>query len=177
MLNDDPQVVSMFDDEPTVCVVGLGYIGLPTAALMASRGWKVFGGDTNARIVERVALGKVHIVEPDLDDLVQRVVSLGRLRAVSGPVSADVFVITVPTPLASSKQPDCGFVVSAIRSIAPKLQPGNLVILESTCPVGTTVEMSELIASLRPDLCLPSRSAATANIHIAYCPERVLPGP
>jgi len=176
MSNNDPRVLSMFNDEPTACVVGLGYIGLPTAALMASRGWRVFGVDTNPRIVEKVALGKVHIVEPNLDDLVQKVVSLGRLRATDEPVFADVFVITVPTPLAASKQPDCAFVVSAIRSIAPKLRAGNLVILESTCPVGTTAEMSELIASMRPDLCLPSRSAAAANIHVAYCPERVLPG-
>jgi UDP-N-acetyl-D-mannosaminuronic acid dehydrogenase len=166
----------MFNDESTVCVVGLGYIGLPTAALMASRGWKVIGVDTNAKIVEKVALGKVHIVEPDLDGLVQKVVSVSRLRTSNVPVSADVFVITVPTPLTASKQPDCGFVVSAIRSIAPKLRVGNLVILESTCPAGTTVAMSELIASMRPDLCLPSRSASAANIHVAYCPERVLPG-
>jgi UDP-N-acetyl-D-mannosaminuronic acid dehydrogenase len=166
----------MFNDESTVCVVGLGYIGLPTAALMASRGWKVVGVDTNAQIVEKVALGKVHIVEPDLDGLVQKVVSVSRLRTSNVPVFADVFVITVPTPLTASKQPDCGFVVSAIRSIAPKLRAGNLVILESTCPAGTTAAMSELIASLRPDLCLPSRSAAAANIHVAYCPERVLPG-
>ena len=176
MFNDDPRVLSMFDDELTVCVVGLGYIGLPTAALMASQGWKVFGVDTNVRIVEKVALGQVHIVEPDLDDLVQKVVSLGRLRTTSRPVLADVFVVTVPTPLAASKQPDCGFVVSAIRSIAPMLRAGNLVILESTCPVGTTVEMSELIASLRPDLRVPSRSVAAADINMAYCPERVLPG-
>jgi len=176
MSNDNSKVLSMFNDEPTVCVVGLGYIGLPTAALMASRGCKVVGVDINPRIVEKVAAGKVHIVEPDLDDLVQKVVSLGRLRATTQPVSADVFVITVPTPLAASKQPDCGFVVSAVRSIAPKLRPGNLVILESTCPVGTTAEMSELIADVRPDLCLPSRSGAAADIHMAYCPERVLPG-
>jgi UDP-N-acetyl-D-mannosaminuronic acid dehydrogenase len=166
----------MFNNESTVCVVGLGYIGLPTAALMASRGWKVFGFDTNPRIVEKVALGKVHIAEPDLDGLVQKVVSAGKLRTSNEPVSADVFVITVPTPLTGSKQPDRGFVVSAIRSIAPKLRAGNLVILESTCPVGTTAAMSELIASMRPDLCLPSRAARTANIHVAYCPERVLPG-
>jgi UDP-N-acetyl-D-mannosaminuronic acid dehydrogenase len=166
----------MFNDESTVCVVGLGYICLPTAALMASRGWKVVGVDTNAQIVEKVALGKVHIVEPDLDGLVQKVVSVSRLRTSNVPVFADVFVITVPTPLTASKQPDCGFVVSAIRSIAPKLRAGNLVILESTCPAGTTAAMSELIASLRPDLRLPSRSAAAANVHVAYCPERVLPG-
>ncbi len=166
----------MINDESTVCVMGLGYIGLPTAALMASRGWKVFGVDTNPQIVENVALGKVHIAEPDLDGLVQKVVSVGRLRTSIDPVSADVFVITVPTPLTASNQPNCGFVDAAVRSIAPKLRVGNLVILESTCPVGTTAAMSDLIASLRPDLCLPSRSAVAANIHVAYCPERVLPG-
>jgi UDP-N-acetyl-D-mannosaminuronic acid dehydrogenase len=166
----------MVNDESTVCVIGLGYIGLPTAALMASRGWRVFGVDTNPRIVEKVALGKVHIVEPDLDGLVQKVVSIGRLRTGIDPVFADVFVITVPTPLTASKQPNCEFVVAAVRSIAPKLRAGNLVILESTCPPGTTAAMSELIARLRPDLCQPGRSGAAANIHVAYCPERVLPG-
>jgi UDP-N-acetyl-D-mannosaminuronic acid dehydrogenase len=173
---EESRVLSTFNDDSTVCVVGLGYIGLPTAALMASRGWQVVGVDINPRIVEQVSLGKIHIVEPNLDRLVQKVVSLGRLRASHEPVSANVFVITVPTPLAASKQPDCGFVVSAIRSIAPKLRPGNLVILESTCPVGTTAAMSELIASMRPDLCLPSREAAAADVYVAYCPERVLPG-
>ncbi len=143
---------------------------------MASRGWSVVGVDTNAKIVEKVALGQVHISEPDLDVLVQKAVSDGRLRASSVPVSADVFVITVPTPLTASKQPDCQFVISAIRSIAPKLRAGNLVILESTCPVGTTAAMSDLIASMRPDLRLPGRSGVDANIHMAYCPERVLPG-
>jgi UDP-N-acetyl-D-mannosaminuronic acid dehydrogenase len=177
MYNDESRVLSIFNGESTVCVVGLGYIGLPTAALMASRGWRVIGVDTNERIVEKVASGKVHIVEPDLDALVKKVVSTGRLRTSTEPVSADVFVITVPTPLAESKRPDCGFVVSAIRSIAPKLRPGNLVILESTCPVGTTAAMSELIASLRPDLYLPGGSDdPAANIYMAYCPERVLPG-
>lgn len=165
----------MINEEATVCVMGLGYIGLPTAALMASRGWQVFGVDINPRIVEKVALGKVHIVEPDLDGLVQKVVSTGRLRTSSSPVSADVFVITVPTPLTARKEPNCEFVVAAVRGIAPKLRAGNLVILESTCPPGTTAAMSELIASLRPDLCLPGPSGA-ANVHVAYCPERVLPG-
>jgi UDP-N-acetyl-D-mannosaminuronic acid dehydrogenase len=156
--------------------MGLGYIGLPTAALMASRGWKVVGIDTNPAIVEKVALGKVHIAEPDLDGLVQKVVSVGRLRTSIEPVAADVFIITVPTPITESKQPYCGFVEAAVRSIAPKLRAGNLVILESTCPVGTTATMSKLIGSLRPDLCLPCPSAAEADIHVAYCPERVLPG-
>ena len=165
----------MVNDNSTVCVVGLGYIGLPTAALMASRGWKVIGVDTNAKVVETVALGEIHIVEPGLKELVQGAVSAGKLRTSNVPVSADVFVITVPTPLNAAKQPDCGFVVSAIRSIAPKLRAGNLVILESTCPVGTTAAMSDLIASMRPDLCVPSRSALP-DIHVAYCPERVLPG-
>jgi UDP-N-acetyl-D-mannosaminuronic acid dehydrogenase len=166
----------MINDESTVCVMGLGYIGLPTAALMASRGWKVFGVDTNPQIVEKVASGKVHIAEPDLDGLVQKVVSVGRLSTSIDAVYADVFVITVPTPLTASNQPNCEFVEAAVRSIAPKLRAGNLVILESTCPVGTTAAMSKLIASLRPDICLPNRSTVAANIHVAYCPERVLPG-
>jgi UDP-N-acetyl-D-mannosaminuronic acid dehydrogenase len=166
----------MINDEATVCVMGLGYIGLPTAALMASRGWKVCGVDINPRIVEKVAAGKVHIAEPDLDGLVQKVVSIGRLRTSSEPVSADVFVITVPTPLTASKEPNCEFVVAAVRSMAPKLRAGNLVILESTCPPGTTAAMSMLIARLRPDLGLPGHSDGAPNVHVAYCPERVLPG-
>jgi UDP-N-acetyl-D-mannosaminuronic acid dehydrogenase len=166
----------MINDASTVCVVGLGYIGLPTAALMASRGWNVIGVDTNPQVVEKVGLGKVHIVEPDLDGLVQKVVSIGRLRTGIAPVAADVFVITVPTPLTPSRQPNCEFVHAAVRSIAPRLRPGNLVILESTCPVGTTAAMSDVIASLRPDLRLPGHSGSAANIHVAYCPERVLPG-
>jgi UDP-N-acetyl-D-mannosaminuronic acid dehydrogenase len=123
-----------------------------------------------------VASGKVHIAEPDLDGLVQKVVSVGRLSTSIDAVYADVFVITVPTPLTASNQPNCEFVEAAVRSIAPKLRAGNLVILESTCPVGTTAAMSKLIASLRPDICLPNRSTVAANIHVAYCPERVLPG-
>jgi UDP-N-acetyl-D-mannosaminuronic acid dehydrogenase len=166
----------MLNNDATVCVIGLGYIGLPTAALMASRGWRVFGVDTNPRIVEKVGSGKVHIAEPDLDGLVQKVVSIGRLRAGLEPVLADVFIITVPTPLTGSRQPDCEYVVAAVRSIAPKLRAGNLVILESTCPPGTTAAMSKLIARLRPDLQLPGCSEAPATIHMAYCPERVLPG-
>src|SRR6185312_4535630 len=166
----------MINDASTVCVVGLGYIGLPTAALMASRGWNVVGVDINPRVVEKVGMGKVHIVEPDLDGLVQKVVSIGRLRTSVEPVAADVFVITVPTPLTASRQPNCEFVHAAIRSVAPKLRAGNLVILESTCPVGTTAAMSELIADLRPDLSLPGGSESSASVHVAYCPERVLPG-
>ena len=166
----------MINEESTVCVLGLGYIGLPTAALMASRGWNVFGVDIDPRVVQKVGLGKVHIIEPDLDGLVQKVVSTGKLRAGLQPIEADVFVVTVPTPLTASKQPNCDFVHAAIHSIAPKLRAGNLVILESTCPVGTTAAMSELIASLRPDLCVPGGPESAANIHVAYCPERVLPG-
>ena len=111
MSNEEARVLSTSDDDSTVCVVGLGYIGLPTAALMASRGWKVVGVDINPRIIEQVSLGKVHIVEPNLDRLVQNVVSIGRLRTSKEPVSADVFVITVTTPLAASKQQECGFIV------------------------------------------------------------------
>jgi UDP-N-acetyl-D-mannosaminuronic acid dehydrogenase len=111
-----------------------------------------------------------------LDGLVQKVVSTGKLRAGLEPIEADVFIITVPTPLTASKQPNCDYVHAAIHSIAPKLRAGNLVILESTCPVGTTAAMSELIASLRPDLGVPGGSESAATIHVAYCPERVLPG-
>src|SRR5262245_12591001 len=135
-----------------VAVVGLGYIGLPTAALIASRGMQVIGIDTNEEIVKTVASGAIHIAEPDLDGLVQTVVSSGSLVVTTKPVSADVFMIAVPTPIDGANRPDLTSVTAAIESIAPLLVPGNLVILESTSPVGTTESIAKTIMEKRPDL-------------------------
>ncbi len=164
------------DIEQKVTVVGLGYIGLPTAALIARSGCKVTGIDVSAKVVETVNNGKVHIEEVDLDGLVQGVVARGTLVASTTMVAADTFVIAVPTPHDAEHRPDTSFVLDAARAIAPVLEAGNLVILESTSPVGTTEKVAELIADLRPDLRVPGRCSGAADIFIAYCPERVLPG-
>lgn len=152
----------------TVCVIGLGYIGLPTAALLASHGYQVIGADINPAIVEALNSGKTHFAETDLDMLVSVSVSSGALVARSMPEAADVFIIAVPTPLKADKSPDISYVESAFDSITPHLKHGDLVILESTCPVGTTEAMAQRLAILRPDL--------SQSIDVAYCPERVLPG-
>lgn len=164
------------DIEQKVTVVGLGYIGLPTAALIARSGCKVTGIDVSAKVVETVNNGKVHIEEVDLDGLVQGVVARGTLVASTAMAAADSFVIAVPTPHDAEHRPDISFVLDAARAIAPVLEAGNLVILESTSPVGTTEKVAELIADLRPDLRVPGRCSGAADIFIAYCPERVLPG-
>ena len=160
----------------TVTMMGLGYIGLPTAAVIASRGMDVVGVDVNEDIVNKISSAQIHIYEPDLDGLVQKVVSSGSLIARKEPVESDVFVIAVPTPIGELKNPILDHVLDAARAIAPVLRPGNLVILESTSPVGTTEAISELVAEIRPDLRLPTRDGVTPEINIAYCPERVLPG-
>ena len=126
-----------------VAVIGLGYIGLPTAALIASRGMQVIGVDTNEEVVKTVASGAIHIAEPDLDGLVQKVVSNGSLVVTTKPEQADVFMIAVPTPIDDANRPDLTSVTAAIESIAPLLVPGNLVILESTSPVGTTESIAK----------------------------------
>ncbi len=168
----------MHRELPKVCVMGLGYIGLPTAALMASRGLNVLGVDIDPSIVATVSDGRIHIAEADLDGLVQKSVMSKRLTAKSEPERADVFVITVPTPLSGNKKPVVDHVFSAARAIAPHLAPGGLVILESTCPVGTTEKVRDLLASLRLDLRFPMHggNGREPDIAIAYCPERVLPG-
>jgi UDP-N-acetyl-D-mannosaminuronic acid dehydrogenase len=168
----------MHHEVSSVCVLGLGYIGLPTAALIASRGIRVVGVDTNPAIVATVGDGRIHIAEADLDGLVQKCVVSGRLVPRSEPERADVFLIAVPTPLSGNKKPVVDHVFNAVRSIAPHLTPGSLVILESTCPIGTTEQISELLARLRPDLTFPDAADPDAipDICIAYCPERVLPG-
>jgi UDP-N-acetyl-D-mannosaminuronic acid dehydrogenase len=158
-----------------VCLIGLGYIGLPTAAILASRGIKVIGVDVNPRVVETVNNGETHIAEPDLHHLVRGVVNDGWLLATSSVAPADAFIIAVPTPALPDHRPDVTYVHAAVRSVAPALRKGSLVIIESTCPVGTTEEVVEILANLRPDLTLPGRGP-DPDVFVAYCPERVLPG-
>jgi UDP-N-acetyl-D-mannosaminuronic acid dehydrogenase len=171
-------VFAMRRDYPKVCVIGLGYIGLPTAALLATHGIEVTGVDTNPSVVKTINSGNVHIVEPDLDWKVHRAVQSGFLTAKTEPESADVFLIAVPTPLAADKRPVVDHVFSASDTIAPYLRPGGLVILESTSPVGTTDQLCRRLAARRPDLSFPVAAgpAAQSDIAVAYCPERVLPG-
>ncbi|WP_010545385.1 UDP-N-acetyl-D-mannosamine dehydrogenase [Sphingomonas elodea] len=162
--------------EPKVAVLGLGYIGLPTAAVIARTGAQVLGIDVDAHVVETVNSGRVHIEEIDLDGLVSGVVARGNLRASLAIEPADVFVIAVPTPFGANHAPDIGYVLQAATTIATVLKAGNVVILESTSPVGTTEKVAELLSQLRPDLKVPGHSSGSADIAIAYCPERVLPG-
>ncbi|NCP11191.1 MAG: UDP-N-acetyl-D-mannosamine dehydrogenase [Sphingomonadales bacterium] len=157
-------------------VMGLGYIGLPTAALIARSGIETVGVDVNPDVVETVNQGRVHLEEVDLDGLVRGVVERGHLRASLTPEPADAFIIAVPTPLGEGQAPDIGYVLDAARTIAPVLAPGNLVILESTSPVGTTEQVCAAIAKARPDLAVPGHCDGNADIFVAYCPERVLPG-
>ncbi len=157
-------------------MIGLGYIGLPTAAMLASRKIKVIGVDINQHAVDTINKGQIHIVEPGLDEIVSAAVSQGYLSAVTSPEPADAFLIAVPTPFIGDHEPDVSFVEAAARSIAPVLKKGNLVILESTSPVGTTEQMAEWLAQARPDLSFPQQKGDNADISIAYCPERVLPG-
>lgn len=159
-----------------VAVLGLGYIGLPTAALIASRGLRVVGVDTNERIVDTVGSGKIHIAEPDLDGLVSKVVSSGALATSCKPQPADVFIIAVPTPIDGENRPDLSSVDAAIESIVDLLTPGNLVILESTSPIGTTEAIAKRIGERRPDLHIGTNGKENGAIYVAYCPERVLPG-
>ncbi|BES83060.1 UDP-N-acetyl-D-mannosamine dehydrogenase [Pectobacterium araliae] len=160
----------------TISVIGLGYIGLPTAAAFASRQKKVIGVDVNKLAVETINRGEIHIVEPDLGTLVKVAVENGYLQAMTKPVPADAFLIAVPTPFKGDHEPDLAYVQAAAASIAPVLKKGDLVILESTSPVGATEQMAEWLADARADLTFPQQAGETADINIAYCPERVLPG-
>ncbi|MDX5630584.1 MULTISPECIES: UDP-N-acetyl-D-mannosamine dehydrogenase [unclassified Brenneria] len=160
----------------TISVIGLGYIGLPTAAAFASRKKNVIGIDVNKQTVETINRGEIHIVEPDLDTLVKVAVENGHLQAKSKPVPADAFLIAVPTPFKGDHEPDMSYVQAAAESIAPVLKRGDLVILESTSPVGSTEQMAQWLAEARTDLTFPQQAGDAADIHIAYCPERVLPG-
>ena len=159
-----------------VSVIGLGYIGLPTAALIASKDIEVIGVDVNSNVVDTINTGKVHIIEPGLEALVSSVVSSGYLRALKEPEEADFFIITVPTPFTDLKKPELGYVKTAIKDISRVLKKGDTLILESTSPVGTTHKILEWLKLERPDLVLPSLEGVDSDISIAYSPERVLPG-
>lgn len=159
-----------------VSVIGLGYIGLPTAAVIASRGIDVIGVDVSQHAVDTINQGKIHIVEPDLDMLVQSAVTTGKLKATTKPEAADVFMIAVPTPFTDGNKPDVSFIEAAVKKIAPVLKQGNLVILESTSPVGTTEKISGWLSEIRSDLSFPHQKGEQADIQLAHCPERVLPG-
>jgi UDP-N-acetyl-D-mannosaminuronic acid dehydrogenase len=153
---------------PEVVTIGLGYIGLPTSALIASHGTNVLGVDINKSVVDTINQGKIHIVEPDLDAIVSKAVSNGFFKASIKAVSAEVYLIVVPTPFKGNHEPDISFVEAATKGIIPLLKKGDLYIIESTSPIGTTDKMQKLIFASRPEL--------EGAIHIAYCPERVLPG-
>ncbi|MFG6551035.1 UDP-N-acetyl-D-mannosamine dehydrogenase [Sulfitobacter sp. M21595] len=160
-----------------ISVIGLGYIGLPTAAMFASRKIEVVGVDVNQHAVDTINKGEVHIVEPDLDLVVRAVVKEGYLRATMSPEPAEAFLIAVPTPFkGENHDPDLGYIEAAARAIAPVLKVGNLVILESTSPVGATEAMAAWLADARPDLSFPQTAGEAADIRVAHCPERVLPG-
>lgn len=166
----------------TICVVGLGYIGLPTAAVFASRRKKVIGVDINQNAVDTINRGEIHIVEPELDIAVRSAVKEGFLRATTRPEQADAFLVAVPTPFKKGlaegdiPTPDLSYIQAAADSIAPILQKGNLVILESTSPVGATEQMAGWLAEARPDLTFPQQAGEDADVCVAHCPERVLPG-
>ncbi|MGW8169114.1 MAG: UDP-N-acetyl-D-mannosamine dehydrogenase [Sulfurovaceae bacterium] len=177
-----------------ICVIGLGYIGLPTAALLANRSYHVHGVDINQHAVDTINRGEIHIVEPELDTFVRSAVNSGKLKADTVPTQADVFILAVPTPFhhtdiqGACPSPNIDYVIAATRSIAPYVRSGNIIILESTSPVGTTDKVAEVLAELRPELFEASRhpvldtgsssSPATqkSKIFVAHCPERVLPG-
>ncbi len=176
-------IVSKIDK---ITILGLGYIGLPTAALLANRGYQVQGYEINSQIIDTINRGDVHIIEKDLDQLVHTAVKNHSLAAYHEVKPADVFIIAVPTPFADHHRPDLSYVETATRSLAQVLKPGNLVILESTSPVGTTQKIAQWLAQERPDLVIPLsahhstktgiQQNGTQQIYIAYCPERVLPG-
>ena len=161
-----------------ISVFGLGYIGLPTAAVLASRKIEVIGVDVNESIVKTISEGKIHIVEPELDILVRAAVKMGYLRATLKPEKADAFLVTVPTPFKDNYKPDLSYIEASAKAIAPVLEKGNLVVLESTSPVGTTEKMMHWMREARPDLTFPDYNGDDneADIAVAHCPERVLPG-
>jgi UDP-N-acetyl-D-mannosaminuronic acid dehydrogenase len=160
----------------SVSVIGLGYIGLPTSVLLAAHGLRVTGVDVKPDVLETLRRGRAHIIEPGLNEALEKVVASGALTFSATPVPADAFIVAVPTPFAEGHTPDVSFVEAAARSLAPVLKRGDLVILESTSPVGTTEFLSSLLAECRPDLRMPHEHIGSADVNIAYCPERVLPG-
>jgi UDP-N-acetyl-D-mannosaminuronic acid dehydrogenase len=161
-----------------VSIIGLGYVGLPTAAVLASKGVEVVGVDVNQYTVDTINQGKIHIVEPELDSLVHKAVQDNYLKAVIEPEKADVFMLAVPTPFKDNYEPDLSYIKSAAKAIAKVLEKGNLIILESTSPVGTCEKMMEWMREERPDLSFPKFGdhKFLADIAVAHCPERVLPG-
>ena len=178
-----------------ICVVGLGYIGLPTASLLATKGFQVRGVDVNPKVVEIIQRGDIHIFEPDLDIMVKSAVNSGNLKASTEMAESDIFILAVPTPFREGHKANMDFVESAVKAIAPFVKPGNLVVLESTSPVGTTEEIGRWLRDLRPDLNIPQcrkiepkaravgysadfpkGSVDSEQIYLAHCPERVLPG-
>lgn len=169
-------------DKNEVCVVGLGYIGLPTSAMFAAKKKKVIGVDVNQHTVDTINAGKIHIVEPELDTMVKKAVDGGFLRATITPEPADAFLIAVPTPFlpvkdqSSIPEPDLSYIKSAADLISKVLKKGDLVILESTSPVGATEQLSDWLAQARQDLTFPLTHGEDSDIRIAHCPERVLPG-
>lgn len=163
----------------TVCMVGLGYIGLPTAVVFALRGITVVGLDVNQEAVDKINRGETHIIEPGLDDALRRTIEAGHLHATTTPQPAGAFLIAVPTPFhadGDSHQPDLSYIEAATKLIAPVLEKGNLVVLESTSPVGTTEQVARWLAEARPDLSFPQTHGEDADICVAHCPERILPG-
>ncbi|AQS50888.1 UDP-N-acetyl-D-mannosamine dehydrogenase [Paenalcaligenes hominis] len=165
----------------TISVIGLGYIGLPTAAVFASRKKKIIGVDVSQHAVDTINQGKIHIVEPHLEELVQAAVTEGYLKAVTQPEPADAFLMAVPSPFIynetdQSHTADLKYIEAASKALAAVLQPGNLVVLESTVPVGATEKMAQWLAEARPDLTFPQTHGEDSDIRIAHCPERVLPG-
>lgn len=167
---------SVSDSIGRVCVMGLGYVGLPTAAVLANRGVEVIGVDVNPERVVTVNSGVAPFDEPGLNSLVADAVASGGLTAQSEPTSADAFIIAVPTPIKKDRSPDLSYVRTAIDNLAPTLRKGNLVVVESTCPVGTTEEVCERLASSRPDLTFPHSVGEASDVRVAYCAERILPG-
>ena len=166
---------------PSICVLGLGYIGLPTASLLATKGFQVYGMDVNQEIVDNLNQGKVLIQEPSLDIMVKSAVNSGNLKASHEPEPADIFIIAVPTPFKENHEPDLTYVLESASALASKWETGCLVILESTSPVGTTEQVAATIAQQRPDLCISQRcltnkSFSDQPVFVAHCPERVLPG-
>jgi UDP-N-acetyl-D-mannosaminuronic acid dehydrogenase len=166
----------------TISVIGLGYIGLPTAAMFASNQKKVIGVDVNQNVVDTINAGKIHIVEPDVDLIIDKAIKDGFLKAVTSPQPADAFIIAVPTPFMPKKnkdsvpEPDLTFIEAAVLSVAKVLKRGNIIVLESTSPVGATEKMASWLAEARPDLSFPQTHGIESDIRLAYCPERVLPG-
>ena len=166
----------MSGEAGTVCVIGLGYVGLPTAAVIANRGIEVVGVDTDDNVVEELGRGETHIVEPDLDILVRSAIASGNLTIRAKPVEADVFVIAVPTPFTDRRTANLEHLETAARDLAPVLKSGDLVVLESTSPVGTTGQLATWLAEARADLSFPVDGGETCDVHVAHSPERVLPG-